>query len=368
MSLDPSSTAFEAPGARGRGGRRPRGRPVPARPRQRQETGACGPPGWVAALAVLALSAVATGPLAAGQPAPSTASATPGGQAGSDGAEWFPSRSSFAPLLAAPREVALRGAFLAADREELPGDFRGTNLEADVALGHRLPVVRIQRAREGRPEVTLGFEAGVFTRFFMETPQKDLIAADFRVGAPLSARWGEWTGRLTLLHVSGHLGDDFVDRFGSPARQRTRDGLELLLARRLGGAVRLYGGAEWNFHVNEGVERAAARAGVEWDPDPGAGAGRSSPSAGGAVHPDDPDDTGGSSDGSGVEAWPFAAGDARVTSLTEEVTGSAAGGLAVRVEGVVLRVEARAHVGPTALGELRTRDETAVGLGLRVEP
>lgn len=363
MSPDPSSTALEAPAARGRGGRRSREGPAPAGPRRAK--GASGPPGWASALAALALSAIATGPLAAVQPVPSAASATPGGQAGSDGAEWFPSRSSFAPLLAAPREVALRGAFLAADREEVPGDFRGTNLEADVALGHRLPVVRIQRAREGRPELTLGFEVGVFTRFFMETPQKDLIAADFRVGVPLSTRWGEWRGRLTLLHVSGHLGDDFVDRFGSPARQMTRDGLELLLARRLGDAVRLYGGAEWNFHVNEGVERAAARAGVEWDPDPGAGAGRSSPSAGGAVHPDD---TGGSSDGSGVEAWPFAAGDARVTSLTEEVTGSAVGGLAVRVEGVVLRVEARGHVGPTALGELRTRDETAVGLGLRVEP
>lgn len=287
---------------------------------------------------------------------------------GAGGPAWFPERSSFAPLLAAPREVALRGAFLVADREERPDDFRGTNLEADVALGHRLPVVRLRRAGEAGPEVTLGFEVGVVTRFFMETAQKDLINADFRVGAPLSLRRGRWRGRLTLLHASSHLGDDFVARFDPPARQVTRDGFELLVARRTGPDLRLYAGGEWNFHVNPGVERTGARAGVEWDPDPGAGAHRGpgpGPPGDGPGREDGAADAG---DRGGMEAWPFAAADARITSLTGEVAGSAAGGLALRVEGVVLRLEARAHVGPTPLGHLRTRDETSAGLGLRVEP
>lgn len=305
------------------------------------------------ALAAAALALLPVGPLAGAQPAPGEPPGAGGGPQGARGSGWFPARSSFAPLLAAPREVALRGALLAADREEAPGDFRGTNLEAEVALGHRLPVVRLQPAADGRPELTLGFEVGVFTRFFLETPQRDLIAADFRVGAPLSARWEGWRARLALLHASAHLGDDFVQRFDAPARQRTRDGFELLVARAAGDEVRLYGGGEWNFHVNEGVERAAVRAGVEWDPDPDRGAGAGGPAG---------------ASGGGVRAWPFAAADARATSLTEEVAGSAVGGLGLRVEGVVLRLEARAHVGPSALGELRTRDETAAGVGLRVEP
>lgn len=319
----------------------------------RRAAGACahrvGRPWARAALAaVLSLSAalilaVSPRPLGA---APSPAS-EPGGterDTTADRASWFPARTSFRPLLAAPREVTLGGAFLVADREDATGDFPGANLEADVALGHRLPVVRLQRARGNRPELTLGFEVGVFTRFFMETPQKDLISADFRVGAPFSARLGDWRARLTLLHVSAHLGDDFVDRFDTPGRQVTKDGFELLVARAMTDGLRLYGGGEWNFHVNPGVERAGLRAGVEWDrPEADAGS-------------------------DGVRLWPFLAVDARATTLTEEVTVSGTGGMGVRVAGVVLRLEGRAHAGPTALGELRTRDETAAGVGLRVEP
>lgn len=325
-------------------------------------------------LAAVTLTMLAAGPLAAVQPAPRASPGAGSPPEGDRGEGWFPARPSFAPLLAAPREVALRGGFLAADRGEAPGDFRGTNLEADVAVGHRLPVVRLQSAGDRRPELTLGFEVGVFTRFFLETPQRDLIGADFRVGAPLSARWNGWRARLTLLHVSGHLGDDFVERFGPPARQMTRDGFELLVARAAGNGVRLYGGGEWNFHVNEGVERAAARAGLEWDPDPrgvdvtGGSTGASRPGAAGGDGSRETDGAGRPAEAEGVRAWPFAAADARLTTLTEEVAGSAVGGLALRVEGVVLRLEARARVGPTALGELRGRDETAAGVGLRVEP
>lgn len=304
----------------------------------------------VASAALPAQEAPAAGPAGASASAPASAHGASVGTPSPAGPEWFPARPAFDPLLAAPREVGLRGAFLAADREEAPGDFAGTNLEAAVALGHRLPVVRLQRADAGRPELVVGFEVGVFTRFFMETSEKDLIAADFRVGAPVSVGWGAWRARLAVRHVSSHFGDDFVNRFAPPARQTTRDGVELLVARRLGAGLRAYAGGEWNFHVNEGVERTAARLGAEWDPAPADGAGARPRAAG------------------GLEAWPFAAADARVTSLTGDVAGSATGGLALRVEGVVVRLEARAHLGPTPLGQLRTRGETSAGLGLRIEP
>lgn len=318
----------------------------------------------IAAVAALIAAVSAAGPAPPG-PAPLEAQAA--GDAG-DGAEWFPGRTSFAPLLAAPREVGSRGGLFVVDREERPGDFAGTNVEAGVALGHRVGVVRLQRAGADRPEITLGFELGVFTRFFMETPEKDLIAADFRVGAPLSARWRGWRGRLTLLHASSHFGDDFVRRFVPPARQVTREGLELLVGRRATGALRLYAGAEWNFHLTGGVERTAARVGLEWDPDPGPPAGAARPGAGegGAVAaPADGGDRGGR--GGDVRAWPFAALDARATSLGGGATVSAASGVALRVSDVLLRLQVRAHAGPSPLGQLRTRDETAAGLELTGE-
>lgn len=265
-----------------------------------------------------------------------------------DGPEWFPGESAFSPLLAAPREVDLRGSLVFADRDAPPGtDFRGTNLEAEVVLGHRIGVLRFQREAAGRPEVTLGFEVGVFTRFALEEVERDLVEADFRVGAPLALRSGPWAARLTLRHVSSHLGDDFVRRFGDaiPRRQVTADGFELLAARRLPADLRLYGGAEWNFHRNPGVERVAGRAGLEWDPAPGPEAAAD-----------------------GFRAWPFAAVAVRVTDVTAGPAATGAAGAALRIEGVTLRLEARGHTGPSPMGQLQGRDERFLGVGLRVEP
>lgn len=267
------------------------------------------------------------------------------------GPEWFPASTSFSPLLAAPREVTLQGSLVFADRDAPPGaDYPGTNLESEVALGHRIGVVRLQAEEGGRPEVTLGFEVGVFTRFALEQKERDLIEADFRVGAPLSLRHGPWEGRLTLHHVSSHVGDDFVRRFGESlsGHQVTRDGFELLLARRLPEGIRIYAGGEWLFHANPGVEEAAIRGGLEWDPDPERG--------------------GAATDGEGFAAWPFAAVALRATDVTAGPSVTAAGGAALRISGVVLRLEARGHTGPSPMGQLQARDERFLGVGLRVEP
>lgn len=315
-----------------------------------------------------ALASVALGGLLAllVPPAPAVGQGAGAGQAAAT-SPWFPGSSSFAPLLATPREVSLRGSFVLADRDAAPGaDFEGRNVEAEVGMGHRIPVVRLQEEGDGRPEITLGFEVGVFTRFHMETAEKDLVNADFRVAAPLSGRLGAWEARLAVLHVSSHVGDDFDARFDLPFRQVTRDGVEATLARRLGDDLRLYGGADVNFHANPGVERTAARWGVEWDPAPpsvGFGAGgargrraRTGPSAAAG------------SDPAGVEAWPFAAADFQVTSLVGRVATTAVAGLGLRVSDVVLRLEARGHLGPSPMGQFRTVDESFAGLGLRVIP
>lgn len=298
----------------------------------------------LAALAALLAAGAVPAPPASAQEAPGA----PGARRASP--EWFPGATAFDPLLAAPREVDLRGSLVFADRDAPPGaGFEGTNLEAEVALGHRIGVLRFQREADGRPELTLGFEVGVFTRFALEERSRDLVEADFRVGAPLALRRGSWEGRLTLVHVSSHLGDDFVRRFGDmvPGRQFTRDGFELLVARRLPEDVRAYVGGEWHFHANPGVERAAARAGVEWDPSP-------------------PEASGGGS--GGVRAWPFAAVAVRATDETTGAAVTGAAGAALRISGVTLRLEARGHTGPTPMGQLQARDERFLGVGLRVQP
>lgn len=288
-------------------------------------------------------------PAAAQQPAPEA-----------QRARWFPDTTAFAPLLADPRETWLRGSFVLADRPELddqvvflpegqgdaqplPRDFDGRNIEAEVALGLRLPVVLLQPESHGRPSVAIEFETGVFARFFMETAQKDLINTDFRVGAPISFGYRGWEVRVELRHMSSHFGDDFVDRFDPELRQVSQEGFELLAARRFARGVRLYAGGEANFNRSDEsrVERTAARWGLEYDP--------------GRVD-------------AARRAWPFVAAGFRLTSLTDEVAGTGVGGVAFRVGGVGLRLETRGHFGPSPMGQLRRFDESFWGVGLRIEP
>lgn len=270
---------------------------------------------------------------------------------------WFPDTTAFMPLLAAPREAALRGGLVLADRpglddgrlaaEEDPapfvdGDFAGRNLEAEVALGLQVPVFLLRRESPSGPSMVLEFELGTFSRFFMESRQFDLINVDYRVGLPVTAGWRGWEGRLGLRHVSSHLGDDFIRRFGVGERQVSLDGVELLVARWIGELARGYLGGEANFHANPDVERTAVVGGLEVDP--------------------------GRRDGGEAAVWPYAATHFRLTNVTGRLEGMGVAGVATRVRGVGLRLEGRGHFGPSPMGWLRTVKETFWGIGLRVEP
>lgn len=309
-------------------------------------------PGTLLALVLACVSGCLPEGLRAQEPADASA-----------GPRWFPRGSPFPSLLADPREVGLRGSFILADRpglEDLPvftpagpttvsRDYAGRNVEAAVAIGHRFGVVRFQRETAGRPAVQLGFEVGAFSRFFMETAQKDLIDVTYRVGFPLSLAYRGWEARADLLHESSHLGDDYLSRFGfprAPDDQVSREGLELLVARRIARDFRAYAGGDANFHANREVERTDVRWGAEWEPLPAADRGL----------------------GSRLVAWPYAAADFLLTEKNRRVAGTGVAGLGMRVQGVTVRLEARGHYGPSTMGQFRNVSETFWGLGLRVEP
>ena len=263
-------------------------------------------------------------------------------------ARWLPHGSPFPSLLADPREVGLRGSFIAADRPNL-GDYQGRNIEAAVAIGYRFGIVRFQEEAAGRPAAQLGFEVGSFSRFFMATAQKDLIDVTYRVGFPLSLAYRGWQARLELLHESSHVGDDYLARFGFPRRtddQVSHEGFELILARRLADGFRVYAGGDANFHANEEVEKTDVRWGGEWDPSPAGDRGQ----------------------GARLAAWPYAGADFFLSQKNRRVAGTGVAGLGMRVEGVTVRLEARGHYGPSPMGQFRNVSETFAGLGLRVEP
>ena len=57
-------------------------------------------------------------------------------------------------------------------------------------------------------------------------------------------------GRLTVVHVSSHQGDDYLRRFELTTTRTAQDGFELVLARRVHQGLRLYGGGYAHFHTD----------------------------------------------------------------------------------------------------------------------
>jgi hypothetical protein len=278
------------------------------------------------------------------------------GDAGEDGSrtDWFPGEFVVAPLRAAPLEVRLGGGLIVTERD-IDDSIDGSNLEAQIAVGVRIPVVRFQEEAPGRPAIDLGFEVGVFSRFFMESIEKEQINTDYRVGVPLGIRYGMWDVRLTLLHVSSHFGDDYLDDNPQPVFQVSREGLELLLGIRPGFDGRLYVGGDLNLGRSEDftgtgdpgdpfvifttVEKWAFRFGAEWDP----------------------------TRWGDKQIAPFAAADFEITEFTERIASYVMAGATFRIKTVRLLLNAEFHDGPSPLGQFRTIDERWIGASLTVE-
>jgi len=270
------------------------------------------------------------------------------------GAEWFPSSFVVAPLRAAPRQVKLAGGFIFADRD-IEDSLEGTNLEAEVAIGVRIPAVRFQSEARGRPAIDLGFEVGVFSRFFMESVEKDLIGTDYRVGIPLGIAAGPWDFRLTAIHISSHLGDDYLGENPQAVPQTSREGFELLVGLRPGSNARIYVGGDLNLgrsveYSGSGapgdpaleditVEQWQLRFGIEWDP----------------------------SQWGARRIAPYAAANFQTTDYTERLATDVVAGAAFRIRTVRLLLGAEFHDGPSPLGQFRTTDETWWGASLTVE-
>lgn len=253
---------------------------------------------------------------------------------------WFPNGTTFAPLIVAPREVALRGSLVMANREG-ENDYGGTHAEAEVGIGYRTNVVRLRESSAEGLTIDLGLEVGVFSRFYLESIRRDLIHADYRVGAPFSFAYRDWEGRFTVLHISSHLGDDYLRRFELTTTRTSQDGFELIIARRVGASVRLYGGGFSHFHVSGGIPKRGGYAGFEWDPEPA---------------------------GNGTAVWPFVATHMGAVKDQDDLAATGAVGLAVRLGGVVMRWEVRGHTGPSPMGQRYENTESFIGIGLQVTP
>ena len=131
------------------------------------------------------------------------AAAPAAGQSSGGTNRWFPDVQPFDRLVAAPREVQFRGSFIGAARE-LEGDFGGRNVEAEVAVGIESPLVRLDHGTELDGAVVLGFDVGVWSRFFIEESTRDLINVDYRVAFPVEWRRPTRSCHRPVRHSTGN--------------------------------------------------------------------------------------------------------------------------------------------------------------------
>ena len=252
--------------------------------------------------------------------------------------QWFPDSLLVIPLRAAPREVRTAAGPLAVDRD---GGTQFGTFEVATDLGFRLPFVRILPRNHRRLGLDVGLEAGIFARFSSESSSLGLLETDWRAGVPLSLQSPSWDVRLGWVHVSSHLGDDFLSEIPDTPiiRNSSKDGFELLLARRF-DRLRLYTGGDWNYRVTPNVETFAGRVGLELTP----------------------------SEPGGSRVQPHFAINLEITDLTSRLAVTGEAGVRFRMRTVALSLNVIAHSGPSPMGHFRTVDEQSIGVTVSVIP
>ncbi|HKK93434.1 MAG TPA: DUF1207 domain-containing protein [Longimicrobiales bacterium] len=171
-------------------------------------------------------------------------------------AGWLPDVRLFPSPIADPREPAFQAGLLWTDI------FQGTatgaavlnrahpeeaahELHGAVSIGGTLPLRAWTPWSDGG--VTVGLQAGVFGRFRLQVPKKDLVASDWIVAMPVEVSRGPLSARLRLLHWSSHLGDEFAEATGSERINFAHNSIEVLAALRPTPGVRVYGGGSLVF-------------------------------------------------------------------------------------------------------------------------
>ena len=117
---------------------------------------------------------------------------------------------------------------------------------ASATFGETIAVYRDRGPYDGLWE--LGFQAGVFSIFDLDSQSFDLVNSDFFAGLHATYRIGDLSTFFRVLHQSSHLGDEFLLRNRIDRINLSFEGLDLKLSYALSDWLRLYGGGAYLFH------------------------------------------------------------------------------------------------------------------------
>jgi len=135
----------------------------------------------------------------------------------------------------------------------------------DATAGGRMPLLRYGTKESVLPEgFQIDLEGAAMVRIDYEC-ELDLVAADFRVGAPITFGNKRTQYKLAYYHISSHLGDEYMLRLGSRDRiNYYRDALVFAVAYRIQRDIRLYGEAAWAFFTGEKTKPWELQFGAEY--------------------------------------------------------------------------------------------------------
>lgn len=137
----------------------------------------------------------------------------------------------------------------------------------DIALGGRMGILRYGTHDSRLPQGwQLDIEGASMPRLDLEHG-RELMAADFRVGVPLTYGRGWLQTKLAYYHLSSHLGDEFMIR--NPTASRINFSRDVLLwgnSFYLSDDLRLYAEAGWAFCSDGGSKPWEFQFGVDYSP------------------------------------------------------------------------------------------------------
>ncbi|HET8728042.1 MAG TPA: DUF1207 domain-containing protein [Alphaproteobacteria bacterium] len=166
----------------------------------------------------------------------------------------------FDPLLADRRWPHFSAAY------QYNSDYEDVEHAGAVSFGETFSLYRAPAPFGGNWE--LGFQAGVFAVFDLDSESADLINADYWVGIPVAYRRGNFSAISRIYHQSSHLGDEYLLRDRSNGDDRVNlsyEAIDAILSYDIGQSWRVYGGGGYLIHREpEELEPWLTQVGAEW--------------------------------------------------------------------------------------------------------
>lgn len=141
----------------------------------------------------------------------------------------------------------------------------------DPTLGGRINFLRYGTTNRLYPEgFQLDLECAAIARLTL-TGDRDLHGTDYRVGAPLTFRKGNWEFKLGYYHISSHMGDEWIvknyEKTGEVYRiNYVRDCITWGIGFRPDANWRFYFGGDYVFNCDGGAKPWQFELGAEYSP------------------------------------------------------------------------------------------------------